>query len=345
MTPVEFLVSWTARLTAKSVAEGHSVLAKDDRDALSLAASRWISSGISIDSALEACRESGARVLADWSVETGTAAAAAARAVVALVSEATTTVGDEYHRANSTFMASSSSSEALARILSSWPLPSFHDFVPGRDGHERYEVAVLLIPDAHNDHRSMTVRRAIGDVYGPAHDVVTLFDPGHVTVLVPSAIELPHVDRLVERLCAAFGRSILGATVDSATSNVPEAIRFSVDLIALARELGRPSKLYRTHELVLEYQMARPGYGRAALGSVLDPLRDRPVLLETIVTFIKAGQSRKTASRLLFIHPNTLDSRLKKISRVVGFDITSVAGRFKIEAAILIEDLDRAATG
>ncbi|GGG28651.1 hypothetical protein GCM10007304_48150 [Rhodococcoides trifolii] len=50
----------------------------------------------------------------------------------------------------------------------------------------------------------------------------------------------------------------------------------------------------------------------------------------------------RLASKALYIHTNTLDNRLRKVSEVLGFDIGSVMGQRKLEAAIFLEDLDRA---
>ncbi|GGG17386.1 hypothetical protein GCM10007304_34450 [Rhodococcoides trifolii] len=341
MTPCEFLTEWTKDVTARSV-RGGSEVNDTDLVAVRAASSDWISCGISVDSALEACRESGTYVLTQWMGEAGSDATAASRAVVALVSAATTAIGDEYALATGRESGSSSTREGLARaLILGRPRWSELAVQLGVDIPARYHVVVLRVPDAVSERRVAVVHDAIDATFGSGHDVLAAVDRATVTILVPPTGDDPSVDRLTSRLNQSFGSALLGATVDAANTDVPDAMGFANELIALAAKLGRPPKVYRTQDLVLEYQMSRPGPGREVIGTVLDPLRDRPVLLETITAYMKSQQSRRSTSRKLYIHNNTLDSRLKKISELLGFDISSVAGQRRLEAAIFIDDLDR----
>ncbi|MGU3432093.1 PucR family transcriptional regulator [Actinomycetes bacterium M1A6_2h] len=341
VTPFEFLTEWSNDVTTRSVRGGAEV---NDTDlvAVRAAASEWVACGVSVDSALEACRESGTHVLTRWMNDDGSEAASASRAVVALVSAATRAIGDEYALAAGRGPGGSSTRDELARALilgrPRWPELAMQ---LGVDIPARYHVMVVRIPDAISDRRSAVLNDAIDATFGTGHDVLVAIDRATVTILVPLAGDDPSVDRLSTRLDRSFGGALLGASVEAANTDLRDAAGFANELLALAAKLGRPSKIYRTQDLVLEYQMSRPGPGRQVIGTVLDPLRDRPVLLETITAYMKSQQSRRSTSRKLYIHNNTLDSRLKKISELLGFDISEVAGQRKLEAAIFIDDLDR----
>lgn len=341
VTPSDFLTEWSADVTSRSVRGGDDV---NDTDlvAVRAAASEWISCGISVDSALDACRESGTHVLTQWMGDRGADATAASRAVVALVSAATRAIGDEYALAAGRGSGGTSTREELARaLILGRPRWSELAVQLGVDIPARYHVVVVRVPDAISERRAAVVHDAISATFGGKHDVLSAIDRAAVTILIPLDDDEASVERMTSRLDRSFGVTLLGATVEAANTDLRDAIGFANELIALAAKLGRPNKVYRTQDLVLEYQMSRPGPGREVIGTVLDPLRDRPVLLETITAYMKSQQSRRATSRKLYIHNNTLDSRLKKISELLGFDISSVAGQRKLEAAIFIDDLDR----
>jgi DNA-binding PucR family transcriptional regulator len=55
--------------------------------------------------------------------------------------------------------------------------------------------------------------------------------------------------------------------------------------------------------------------------SIYEPLRDHPLdLLGTVWTFFETGHSLESTARELFVHPNTVRYRLKKVAEVLDWD-------------------------
>jgi DNA-binding PucR family transcriptional regulator len=87
--------------------------------------------------------------------------------------------------------------------------------------------------------------------------------------------------------------------------------------------------------MALEYQLTRPGPGREYLGSLLDPLDDHPELLETLQRHISNNLNRQRTARLMHIHTNTIDYRLKRVAQLTGFDPTQPSGLWYLRSALV----------
>jgi hypothetical protein len=97
-------------------------------------------------------------------------------------------------------------------------------------------------------------------------------------------------------------------------------------LVELARESGRTG-LVSPADYVLELLLARsPRVAEAARRRVLGPLEDytdprSSDLVETLATFVEMGLDRRSAAKRLHVHPNTLDYRLERISKLTGLEL------------------------
>jgi sugar diacid utilization regulator len=56
----------------------------------------------------------------------------------------------------------------------------------------------------------------------------------------------------------------------------------------------------------------------AVIGQRLRPLWQRPELVETIRVYLQEGMSSRATARVLFVHPNTVQYRLRSIERILG---------------------------
>ncbi|PSK32159.1 PucR family transcriptional regulator, partial [Nocardia seriolae] len=99
--------------------------------------------------------------------------------------------------------------------------------------------------------------------------------------------------------------------------------------------LGLVRGLFRFDELALEYQLTRPGPGRDHLGSLLDPLDEHAELLETLQSHISNNLNRQRTARMLHVHTNTVDYRLKRIGQLTGFDPTQASGLWYLRSALV----------
>ena len=165
------------------------------------------------------------------------------------------------------------------------------------------------------------------------------------TALVPVTAGAETALREPLRSCVAELARLLGAATHAATAfapdgaAVPAAVAQAREVLAVARRLGRPAGVYELDDLLLEVALARRSPAADRLAARVRPLLRRADLLLTVRTFIRAGQSRRQAARLLHIHPNTLDYRLRRVAVLTGMDPADPAGIRLLSAALTVADL------
>ncbi|MFI5719397.1 PucR family transcriptional regulator [Nocardia sp. NPDC051750] len=156
------------------------------------------------------------------------------------------------------------------------------------------------------------------------------------TVLLPVDVLDPEkLDELLPRLSRAAQVPVSAAMVESPTAEVPSAADQAHELLDMVQRLDCVPGLYRFDDMALEYQLTRPGPGREYLGSLLDPLDDHPELLETLQRHISNNLNRQRTARLMHIHTNTIDYRLKRVAQLTGFDPTQPSGLWYLRSALV----------
>src|SRR5690606_25930586 len=156
------------------------------------------------------------------------------------------------------------------------------------------------------------------------------------TVLIPAdAMGDEGLDELVTALAKAAQAGITATVVRTGTARIPAAAEQAHQLLDMVQRLQAVPGLYRFDELALEYQLTRPGPGREYLGALLEPLDDHPELLETLRTHIANNLNRQRTSRLLHVHTNTVDYRLKRIAQLTGFAPTQPSGLWYLRSALV----------
>lgn len=160
------------------------------------------------------------------------------------------------------------------------------------------------------------------------------------TILIPGEHDDEWVSSLVSRLSTAADAPVTATVAVSAANDVPTSSDQVHELLDLAQQLRRPPGVYRMTDLVLEYQLTRPGPGRAYLSRVLTPLDNSPELLETLEIHIHHDLNRQRSARQLHLHTNTVDYRLKRIAHLTGFDPTRPSGMRHLQAALVARKLE-----
>ncbi|MCP2342123.1 PucR family transcriptional regulator [Actinomadura rupiterrae] len=156
------------------------------------------------------------------------------------------------------------------------------------------------------------------------------------TVLLPADASGDLSD-LVAGLEESIGCQITAAVADAPTlPEIPEAFSEAAQVVDLASRLGLPPGLYRLEDVLIEYQLARPGRAFAALTACLEPLEENPTLLQTAEAFVRHGHNRSRTADELRIHRNTLDYRLTRVAKLTGLDLSSARGLQHLDAAILV---------
>ncbi|MFN3865776.1 MAG: helix-turn-helix domain-containing protein, partial [Demequina sp.] len=68
-----------------------------------------------------------------------------------------------------------------------------------------------------------------------------------------------------------------------------------------------------------------------------DPIvRAGGALADTIATYLDCGRSLELAARTMFVHPNTVRYRLKKVGQLTGWDVLSTRDAHVLETAFAL---------
>ncbi|REE96736.1 helix-turn-helix domain-containing protein [Thermomonospora umbrina] len=150
----------------------------------------------------------------------------------------------------------------------------------------------------------------------------------------PHGRELDRLSTVVEHLTAISGAAIVAGAVAAPADDVAAAARLATEVREVAQSSGRGPGVYRLADVVLEYQLTRPGPARDRLAGLLAPLDSRPDLFDTLRAFVACGLDRRATAARLHVHRNTVDYRLNKIADLIGLDPTRGADLPTLHAAL-----------
>ncbi|MER5325917.1 PucR family transcriptional regulator [Streptosporangium roseum] len=199
-------------------------------------------------------------------------------------------------------------------------------------------------PEVSRHRRANAVRRVLTDHAGD--DVLALIQDPAATALIP----LPpgpdndlkkRVRELSDRLTALLGAPVHAAAAAAAPQEVPAARAMSEEILHIALATGQPPGGYILDDVVVTYQLTRPGPGQALLLQRLRPLDDHPDWETTLRVYLRHGFDRQAAAAELNLHPNTVDYRLGRIARLCGIDPAAPAERLAVFAALYVRDRAR----
>ncbi|MFD0428731.1 PucR family transcriptional regulator [Streptomyces zhihengii] len=143
---------------------------------------------------------------------------------------------------------------------------------------------------------------------------------------------------VVSHMSRVAGVEIVAGVTAAAPEQVAAAAGLVHEIRAVAIASGRGPGVHRLSDVLLEYQLMRPGPARDALAELVRPLADRPELLGTLRTFLQCGLSRQRTAEHLRIHPNTVDYRLRRAADATGLDATSGSDVVRVRAALSAHD-------
>jgi DNA-binding PucR family transcriptional regulator len=63
-------------------------------------------------------------------------------------------------------------------------------------------------------------------------------------------------------------------------------------------------------------------------------------LLETLSAYLGSGRSLEAAARTLYVHPNTVRYRLRKVAEVTGWDPLDARESYVLQTALALGRLD-----
>lgn len=178
-------------------------------------------------------------------------------------------------------------------------------------------------------------------------EVLTLIedDGGHAIVPARAAPFGPKgqpealPDGLAERLRSACGGEVRIAAVSAdRPAAIAEAARTAFEVVRVAQASGQPPGLHRLDDVLLEFHLSRRDESSGLIAALLDPIDERPDLVETLRAYLKHQQDRRATAKRLGLHPNTVDNRLARIADLTGLDLASPRGTALALAALLLRD-------
>lgn len=178
----------------------------------------------------------------------------------------------------------------------------------------------------------------------PKHALSALDHDGG-TVLLPTSSEaleseLSAAADLVRKLHTAAGVNLVGGIAAAESrEDIPTAARQAADIAELVQRLGRPPGAYVLDDVLLEYQLCRPGPGRKRLALVMDRLAEHPDLLHTLRVFINSDHNRHRTAESLHLHRNTLNYRLRRVTELTGYNPADPSDIRLLAASLIVHDL------
>ncbi|MFE3541601.1 PucR family transcriptional regulator [Nocardia sp. NPDC059177] len=194
--------------------------------------------------------------------------------------------------------------------------------------------------------RSRVLHRALDDLTGTTTPAI--FDGVSGIALLSNSSETDvldarQFDELAARLAEQFGVPVYLAEFSGVGRDaIPATAKDASELTELARLRGRPGGCYRLDDLLLEYQLTRPGPARERLAQRVIPLLSSPHLIEALEAHLRHGADRKTAARRIHVHPNTFTYRLRRIAALTGLDPADPKDSRMLAAALTVYQLDSA---
>ncbi|MET9491600.1 helix-turn-helix domain-containing protein [Nocardia sp. NPDC006630] len=218
---------------------------------------------------------------------------------------------------------------------------------------DRYDVLTLhlrpgpliMVADA------MVTRRRIRQFQQTLYSLIgttalNTFDGSDGIILLPSrsrptsVVGVAPLERLATSLAEQFGVDVFIAECPGSTrADLPRAARQTTDLAELARLLGRHTGVYRLDDLLLEYQLTRPGPARDRLAERIAPILRHAHLFDTLDAHIRHGSDRKAAAAVVHVHPNTFSYRLRRVAELTGLDPSDPHDSRLLAAALTIHSL------
>nr|WP_237467295.1 helix-turn-helix domain-containing protein [Leucobacter chromiireducens] len=143
---------------------------------------------------------------------------------------------------------------------------------------------------------------------------------------------------IAQRLEDGFsdGPLVLGPTVENLV-DASRSARAALAGVAVARSWRKAPRPVLADDLLPERALAGDGLARRTLiEHIYEPLAAHSgELLETLWCYLDNGRSLEATARELFVHPNTVRYRLKKVSEVIGWNATGAREALILQSALI----------
>ncbi len=133
------------------------------------------------------------------------------------------------------------------------------------------------------------------------------------------------------------GHLVLGHEVPNLV-DASKSAKAALAGFAVARSWRNAPRPVQADDLLPERALAGDPLARATLiHRIYRPLQAHSTeLLATLWCYLDNGRSLEATARELFVHPNTVRYRLKRVSEVIGYDATGAREALILQAALII---------
>lgn len=130
---------------------------------------------------------------------------------------------------------------------------------------------------------------------------------------------------------------VLGPEVNSVV-DAHRSAKAALAGFVVVKAWAKAPKLIAADDLLAERALAGDMLAKATLiNKIYRPLASTSTeLLETLGAYLESGRSLENTARELFVHPNTVRYRLKRISDVIGWDATGPREAFVLQVAMVL---------
>jgi hypothetical protein len=156
--------------------------------------------------------------------------------------------------------------------------------------------------------------------------------------VAPSEPALSFID-IARALEPGFGPGhlVLGHEVPSLV-DASRSAKAALAGFAVARAWRNAPRPALADDLLPERALAGDPLARSTLvNRVYRPLQDQsPELMATLWCYLDNGRSLEATARELYVHPNTVRYRLKRVSQVIGWDATGAREALILQSALIL---------
>lgn len=167
----------------------------------------------------------------------------------------------------------------------------------------------------------------IGRARPRSDDEGTTTEPEHTFLQIAEALEPSF----------GLGNLVLGPEVPDVVE-AGKSAKAALAGFAVARAWRNAPRPTLADDLLPERALAGDPIARGTLISrIYKPLKaHNPELLLTLWAYLDNGRSLEATARELFVHPNTVRYRLKRISEVIGWDATGAREALILQCALIV---------
>lgn len=121
-----------------------------------------------------------------------------------------------------------------------------------------------------------------------------------------------------------------------------ESCREARDAVAVALKGRHATRVVQFDDVLLEVLLGRePKLAARLVDSRIGALRDHPHLIDTLEALVACDHSQSAVAKALFVHPNTVTYRIRRIHQLTGFNPLAMSDFTQMATALLWLRADR----